>query len=124
MIRRCRSDEFDSIYTIINDGSRAYAGVIPDDCLRSPYMPKAELQHDIDGGVVFWGYEDAGELLGVMGIQEVKDVTLIRHACVRTSAQGHGIGGQLLTELRKVARKPLLIGTRADARWAIHFYEK
>jgi GNAT superfamily N-acetyltransferase len=124
MIRPCRPDEFESIYAIINDGARAYVGVIPDDCLKNPYMPKAELQHEIEDGVVFWGYEDTGELLGVMGIQEVKDVTLIRHAYVRTRAQGHGIGGRLLTELRKLARKPLLIGTWADAGWAIRFYEK
>ena len=124
MIRPCTADELDTIWTIINDGARAYAGVVPADCLHDPYMPKSELEHEIDNGVVFWGYEDAGELIGVMGIQNLREVTLIRHAYVRTSAQGRGIGGKLLSHLRKLAKKPLLIGTWADAKWAIGFYEK
>jgi GNAT superfamily N-acetyltransferase len=124
MIRPCHTREFEAIWTIINDGARAYAGVIPADCLKNPYMPKSELQHEIDDGVAFWGYEDSGELSGVMGIQELSEVTLIRHAYVRTSAQGRGIGGKLLSHLRKLAKKPLLIGTWADAKWAIGFYEK
>jgi GNAT superfamily N-acetyltransferase len=124
MIRPCTAYYFDAIWTIINDGARAYAGIIPPDCLKDPYMPKAELQHEIDDGVVFWGCEDAGELIGVMGIQDVRDVTLIRHAYVRTSAQARGIGTRLLSHLRKLAKNPLLIGTWADATWAIQFYEK
>ena len=124
MIRPCSSDEFESIWVIINDGARAYAGVVPADCLHDPYMPKSELRHEINDGVVFWGYEDSGELIGVMGIQELGDVTLIRHAYVRSSAQGRGIGGKLLSHLHKLAKSPLLIGTWADARWAIGFYEK
>lgn len=124
MIRPCDPADFDTIWTIINDGARAYSGVIPADCLKDPYMSKSELQHEIDDGVVFWGYEEAGELTGVMGIQDVRDVTLIRHSYVRTSAQGHGIGGKLLTHLRKLAKHPLLIGTWADAVWAIRFYER
>jgi len=124
MIRTCTAYDFDAIWTIINDGARAYAGIIPPDCLKDPYMPKAELQHEIDDGVVFWGCEDAGDLIGVMGIQDVRDVTLIRHAYVRTSAQARGIGTRLLSHLRRLAKNPLLIGTWADAAWAIHFYEK
>jgi GNAT superfamily N-acetyltransferase len=124
MIRPCLADEFETIWTIINDGARAYVGVIPADCLKNPYMPKSELQHEMTDGVAFWGYEDAGMLEGVMGIQELREVTLIRHAYVRTSAQSRGIGGQLLTYLRKQAKNPLLIGTWADAKWAIGFYEK
>ena len=124
MIRPCHADEFVAIWAIINDGARAYAGVIPADCLKEPYMPKSELQHEINDGVVFWGYEDAGELIGVMGIQDVRDVTLIRHAYVLTRAQGRGIGTQLLSHLRKLARNPLLIGTWTDATWAIRFYQK
>jgi GNAT superfamily N-acetyltransferase len=73
---------------------------------------------------MFSGYEDAGTLVGVMGIQEVGDVTLIRHAYVRTSHQNHGIGGQLLSHLRKLASGPILIGTWTDASWAIKFYER
>ena len=124
MIRPCGAHEFETIWTIINDGARAYSGVVPADCLHDPYMTKSALEHEMKDGVVFWGYEDAGELLGVMGIQELGEVTLIRHAYVRTSAQGRGIGGNLLLHLRELANRPLLIGTWADAKWAIGFYEK
>lgn len=124
MIRLCDRNDFEVIWAIINDGARAYAGVVPANCLKNPYMAKSELLHEINRGVVFWGYQNSGELAGVMGIQEVKDVTLIRHAYVRTAAQGRGIGGQLLTHLRKLAENPLLIGTWADAKWAIGFYQK
>lgn len=124
MIRPCNVDEFETIWAIINDGARAYAGVVPADCLKNPYMPESELQREIDDGVVFWGYEDSGKLFGVMGIQELSDITLIRHAYVRSNAQGRGIGGQLLSHLRKLAKNPMLIGTWADATWAIRFYEK
>lgn len=124
MIRLCNADDFDTVWAVINDGARTYTGVIPTDCMKNPYMPKHELQHEIEEGVVFWAYEDCSEVLGVMGIQELHDVTLIRHAYVRTSAQGRGIGGQLLSHLRRLAKNPLLIGTWAEAKWAIGFYEK
>jgi GNAT superfamily N-acetyltransferase len=124
MIRLCGPHEFETIWAIINDGARAYNGIVPADCLKDPYMPMSELEHEINDGVVFWGYEDSGELVGVMGIQELGEVTLIRHAYVRSSAQGRGIGGQLLAHLRQLAKKPLLIGTWARANWAIGFYEK
>lgn len=87
-------------------------------------MSRDELQHEIDNGVVFWGYEEDGELVGVMGIQNVKDVTLIRHAYVRTEKQNQGIGGKLLINLLKKTTWPVLVGTWADAVWAIRFYEK
>jgi len=124
MIRRCDDDDFDVIWAIINDGARAYAGAIPADCLKEPYMSKEHLQHEIAEGVTFWGYDENGTLIGVMGIQQVKDVTLIRHAYVRTNSQAQGIGGRLLSHLRGLAKAPMLIGTWADAIWAIHFYEK
>ena len=124
MIRRCAAHEFEEIWTIINDGAAAYRGVIPADCLEDPYMAKSELEHEIKDGVVFFGYEDSGELIGVMGIQEVREVTLIRHAYIRTSAQRRGIGGKLLSHLRELANNPLLIGTWADAKWAIEFYKR
>jgi GNAT superfamily N-acetyltransferase len=124
MIRSCKADEFGSIWAIINDGARAYAGVIPADCLKNPYMPKSELQHEIDDGVLFWGFDESSELAGVMGIQDVQDVTLIRHAYVRTRARARGIGSQLLCHLRKLAKSRLLIVTWSDASWAIRFYEK
>ena len=124
MIRTCDNTDFETIYEIINDGAEAYKGVIPADRLKEPYMDRDELRHEIDAGVEFWGYEEAGELLGVMGIQQVLDVTLIRHAYVRTDRQKKGIGGKLLLHLRTMTSRPILIGTWADASWAIRFYEK
>jgi N-acetylglutamate synthase-like GNAT family acetyltransferase len=123
-IRRCTDSEFEAIYAIINDAAQAYRGVIPADRWKEPYMPRDELQHEIDDGVVFWGYEEDGELVGVMGIQYVQDVTLIRHAYVHTARQNQGIGGKLLSHLRKQTERPILIGTWADAAWAIRFYER
>lgn len=124
MIRRCDEGEFDVIWAIINDGAQAYKGTIPADRWTEPYMSREKLQKEIEDGVVFWGYEEGGELLGVMGIQEVQDVTLVRHAYVRTSSQKRGIGGKLLAHLRELAIRPMLIGTWADAAWAIQFYER
>ncbi len=124
MIRQCDERDFELIWAIINDGARAYRGVIPADRWTEPYMSKEKLQHEIDEGVVFWGYEESETLLGVMGIQRVQDVTLIRHAYVRTGSQKHGIGAKLLSHLREMASGPVLIGTWADAVWAIRFYER
>jgi len=124
MIRRCREDDFDLIWAIINDGAKAYKGIIPQDRWTNPYMSKEHLRQEIDDGVAFWGYEESEELIAIMGIQDVMDVTLIRHAYVRTSGQRRGIGAQLLAHLRILAKSPLLIGTWADAAWAVHFYEK
>lgn len=87
-------------------------------------MSREQLRHEIDEGVVFWGYEETGTLVGVMGLQQVRDVTLIRHAYVRARSQKRGIGGHLLSYLRELARGPVLIGTWADAVWAIRFYER
>src|SRR3984957_2829233 len=87
-------------------------------------MSREKLQYEIDDGVVFWGYEDAGNLLGMMGLQQVRDVTVIRHAYVRTSSQKRGVGAHLLSHLRLLTERPVLIGTWADALWAIRFYEK
>ncbi|MFW6184416.1 MAG: GNAT family N-acetyltransferase [Chloroflexota bacterium] len=124
MIRHCHDDDFEPIYDIINDAARAYKGVIPADRWKEPYMPREELRREIEDGVQFWGYEEAGELLGVMGIQPVQDVTLIRHAYVRGDSQKRGIGSRLLTTLQGQTERPLLIGTWAAATWAIRFYEK
>jgi GNAT superfamily N-acetyltransferase len=87
-------------------------------------MDRDELRHEINTGVEFWGYEEDGKLVGVMGIQDVLDVTLIRHAYVRTTRQKRGVGGKLLSYLRTMTSRPILIGTWADASWAIRFYEK
>jgi N-acetylglutamate synthase-like GNAT family acetyltransferase len=124
MIRKCTDSDFEDIYEIINDAASAYRGVIPQDRWKEPYMSRSELRHEMDEGVVFWGYEEGGELAGVMGIQDVRDVTLIRHAYVRTHRRNRGTGGKLLAYLRKLADRPLLIGTWADAVWAVRFYEK
>ena len=124
MIRRCDDRDFELIWAIINDGAQAYKGIIPADCWTEPYMSREKLGRELDEGVVFWGYEENGTLVGVMGIQEVQDVTLIRHAYVRTSSQKRGFGAQLLSHLRELASGPVLIGTWADAVWAIHFYER
>jgi N-acetylglutamate synthase-like GNAT family acetyltransferase len=124
MIQRCDDRDFELIWTIINDGAQAYKGIIPADCWTEPYMTREKLRHEIDEGVVFWGYEETGSLVGVMGIQGVQDVTLIRHAYVRTSCQKRGVGARLLCHLRELAKGPVLIGTWADAVWAIHFYER
>ena len=124
MIRSCIDADFDNICAIINEAAEAYRGVIPADRWDEPYMPDEDLHKEIQSGVWFWGYEEGGELLGVMGIQDLQDVTLIRHAYVRTAQRSKGIGGKLLAELRKLTARPVLIGTWAAATWAIRFYEK
>ena len=124
MIRRCENKDLETMSSIINDAAEAYHGIIPEDRCKTPYMSKHELQDQIDEGVEFWGYQEDGELIGVMGIQDVQDVTLIRHAYVRTAKRNLGVGGKLLSELRKKTTRPTLVGTWADAIWAIRFYEK
>jgi N-acetylglutamate synthase-like GNAT family acetyltransferase len=124
MIRPCNDADFEAIYAIVNDAAAAYRGVIPQDRWHDPYMPRDELRREVDSGVRFWGYEENGELLGVMGIQDVQDVTLIRHAYVRTAQRNQGIGGKLLAELRNLTSRPILIGTWAAATWAIRFYQR
>jgi N-acetylglutamate synthase-like GNAT family acetyltransferase len=123
-IRRCDERDFELIRAIINDGAQAYKGIIPADRWTEPYMSRKKLRHEINKGVVFWGYEETGTMFGVMGIQQVQDVTLIRHAYIRISSQKRGIGGRLLSHLRGLASGPVLIGTWADAGWAIRFYER
>jgi N-acetylglutamate synthase-like GNAT family acetyltransferase len=124
MIRLCRDNEFEAIYAIVNEAAEAYKGIIPPDRWQEPYMSRDELQEEIRAGVTFWGYEEAGELLGVMGIQPVRDVTLIRHAYVRPAKQRQGIGAKLLAVLSQQTTRPLLVGTWADAAWAIRFYQQ
>jgi len=123
VVRQCRESEFSLIHAIINAAAGAYKGVIPADRWKEPYMSRDELRHELDRGVVFWGYEEDGELVGVMGLQDVGEVTLIRHAYVRPARQKQGIGGKLLSTLRRHTTQPLLVGTWAAARWAVRFYE-
>jgi N-acetylglutamate synthase-like GNAT family acetyltransferase len=124
MIRECTESDFNRIFEIINDAAQAYKGIIPKDRWHDPYMPFEELKKEIENGVVFWGLEQGGQLLGVMGIQDKGEVTLIRHAYVWTQAQKLGIGTKLLHYLESLTEKPILIGTWAAASWAISFYEK
>lgn len=123
MIRRCTAADLTTIDWIINEAAEKYRGVIPADCWHEPYMSRAELEREIATGVNFSGWEEGGELIGVMGVQRVKDATLIRHAYVRTAQQGKGIGGKLLKASSTQVEGNLLIGTWADASWAIRFYQ-
>jgi len=123
LVRRCQAADSEAMYAIINDAAQAYRGVIPPDRWHEPYMPREELAHEIRQGVVFWGLEEASVLVGVMGLQPVKDVTLIRHAYVASARRGEGIGGKLLGHLLQMTAGPILVGTWAAAEWAIRFYE-
>ena len=122
--RRCGEADFEAVWEVINDGAKAYRGVIPLDRINDPYMTKEHLRAEIAGGVHFWAYEKNGVIVAVMGLQFVHDVTLIRHAYVHTAHQREGLGGRMLEHLRAMARGPLLIGTWADATWAIGFYRR
>ncbi len=124
MIRHCNESDFETIYEIINDAAKAYQGVIPKHSWHEPYMSKNELSREIQDGIVFGGAEQDGQLSGVMGLQDKRDVTLIRHTYVRTKVRNQGIGTNLLRHLEQVTEKPILIGTWANATWAISFYQK
>jgi len=124
MIRKLSHKDMNVIYEIINQAARAYRGVIPDDCYHEPYMPKQKLRREMES-MIFFGWEEEGQLVGVMGFQPVQDVTLIRHAYVLPNYQRKGIGTRLLTHLKQMTKtKCLLVGTWADASWAIDFYQK
>jgi GNAT superfamily N-acetyltransferase len=124
MIRQCQPDDVQRIYFIINEAAKAYEGVIPPDCYHRPYMPMEELEREMQR-VTFFGWEAQGELVGLMGIEPVRDVTLIRHAYVLPQWQRQGIGGKLFGHLKGlVTTSRLLLGTWADAHWAIAFYKK
>ena len=124
MISKCHDEHFSIIHEVINDGASAYKGIIPEDRWHEPYMSAEELRTQMDEGVEFWCYLENGEIIGVMGIQFKGDVTLIRHAYVRTTERKKGIGSKLIEHLRAMTSTPILIGTWADAHWAIHFYTK
>ena len=123
-ITKAAPSDFRDIYTIINDGAQAYKDAIPADRYHEPYMPEKELQDQISDGVEFWKYTEDDHTLGVMGIQYKGEVTLIRHAYVRTSERSKGIGSKLLEHLCSMTATPVLIGTWTDASWAIKFYQK
>jgi GNAT superfamily N-acetyltransferase len=127
-IRICRDDERDEIFAVINAAAEAYRGVIPADRWHEPYMSCDALDRELTAGVVFWGYDDGAHLAGVMGLQQVRDVELIRHAYVLPGKQRHGIGSALLRHLQQMSATQMLVGkmlvgTWAAATWAIRFYE-
>jgi len=123
-IRRAMDADRPQVLAIINDAAEAYRGVIPPDRWHDPYMPEQELIGEIVQGVVFWVAEEDGRLLGVMGIQDKGAVALVRHAYVARAAQRKGVGATLLRHLESLTAKPVLIGTWADAAWAIDFYRR
>ena len=124
MIRECQLDDMNRIHFIINEAARAYEGVIPGDCYHQPYMPMDELKREMKR-MTFFGWEASGELVGLMGFEPVKDTTLIRHAYILSQWQRQGIGSKLLNHLEGLVTTPrLLVGTWADAHWAITFYKK
>ena len=123
-IRPVRHDERDHVLAIVNEAAQRYRGVIPADCWHDPYFSADYLAGETAAGVRFFGHDAGDGLLGVMGVQDVDDVTLIRHAYVLPRAQRGGIGSALLRSLLATTDKPVLIGTWADARWAVAFYEK
>ena len=124
MIQTCGNADSEAIFQVINDAAHAYRGVIPQDRWKEPYMGREELQREIDAGVCFSGIRRGTDLVAVMGIQVVKDVTLIRHAYTATGYQGRGLGGHLLSHLHGQAGTPVLVGTWADAAWAVRFYQQ
>ena len=123
-IRRCMPVDYPEILSIINEAAEAYRGVIPADRWHDPYMSMTDLQRDVDAGMVLWGCETDGALIGVMGVQPVQDVALIRHAYVRTGRQRSGTGAALMEHLRAQTDRRILVGTWAAASWAIRFYER
>ena len=124
MIHKCVSENFREVFEVINDGASAYKGIIPQDRWHEPYMTEEELLAQVNQGVEFWVYTDNNRITGVMGIQGKEDVTLIRHAYVRTAERNKGIGSRLLKHLLAIADGPVLIGTWVAANWAIDFYKK
>ena len=124
VIRKSEETDFAAMLAIINDAALAYRGVIPADRWHEPYMPRDDLAGEIARGVVFWVAEDDGRAIGVMGIQDKGDVALVRHAYVAPTVQRKGVGASLLRHVQGLTDKPILIGTWADASWAIDFYRR
>jgi GNAT superfamily N-acetyltransferase len=123
-LRPCRDDDFATLHSLINSAAEAYRGVIPQDRWHDPYMPADQLAADIRAGVRFWAVEEDGQILGVMGIQSVRDVELIRHAYVRPDRQRGGVGAALIEHLKSRSPGRLLVGTWSAAHWAIAFYRR
>ena len=125
MISEYKKSDSSKILYVINDAAIRYKGIIPNNCWHEPYMSEQELIDEFSDGVRMYGYHHNNKLIGVIGIQEVKDVVLIRHAYTLTSYQCKGTGSALLEYLLKKNQNfRLLVGTWRDATWAIRFYEK
>ena len=125
MISEYKKSESSKILYVINDAAIKYKGVIPDNCWHEPYMSRQKLIDEFSDGVRMYGYHHNNKLVGVIGIQEVEDVNLIRHAYTLTSCQNKGTGSALLEYLlKKNQNSRLLVGTWKNAIWAIRFYEK
>ena len=125
MIKEYKKKDATKILHVINDASLRYKGIIPNNCWHEPYMSEQKLIDEFNDGVRMFGYQHNNKLIGVIGIQEVKDVILVRHAYTLTSYQGKGMGSALLEYLLKKNRNSrLLVGTWKNAIWAIRFYEK
>ena len=125
MIHKIANTDFEKVLAIINEAAEVFKGKIPEDCWKDPYMPAQELLEELKSGVQFYGYIDKGEIIAVMGIQPVQEVTLIRHAYTTSSQQRRDIGEILLKQLLNIARtKRVLVGTWESATWAIKFYRK
>jgi GNAT superfamily N-acetyltransferase len=125
MIHKLTNTDFQAILTVVNDAAFAYKGKVPADCWKEPYMPAQELKEEIQSSVQFYGYIENNTLIAVMGIQPVKEVTLIRHAYTLTSQQRKGVGERLLNHLLSLAKTDrILVGTWETAPWAIKFYQK
>jgi GNAT superfamily N-acetyltransferase len=123
-IRPCSEQDLATMLAIINDAAVAYRGVIPADRWHEPYMPEAQLREEIAASVEFWGLDTEQGLMGVMGVQPVRDVDLIRHAYVRPDQQRSGVGAELIEHLRRRSTRRMLVGTWAAATWAIKFYQR
>jgi GNAT superfamily N-acetyltransferase len=122
-VREATELDVETIFEIVNDSARAYKGVIPEAAWHEPYMPTEHLRSEIAKGVRFYCCDVDGRTMGVMGIQDVKDVTLVRHAYVRSESRSQGIGRTLLESVTRLTARPVLIGAWRAASWAIRFYQ-
>jgi GNAT superfamily N-acetyltransferase len=124
MIRNLSAEDAHTIYEVINQAACAYQGVIPDECYHEPYMSKEELHREMKS-ITFVGWDERGKIVGIMGFQPLKNVTLTRHAYVLPDYQRKSVGARLLNHLKQMTMtRYLLVGTWADASWAIDFYQK
>jgi GNAT superfamily N-acetyltransferase len=123
-VRLCGDRDLATMLAIVNAAAEAYRGAIPADRWHEPYMSEAELRDEIAAGVEFWGLDTDDGLIGIMGVQPVRDVDLIRHAYVRPDRQRHGVGAELIGHLRRRSTRRMLVGTWAAATWAVRFYER